>query len=357
MNWTRMKLTATVAFVAAPLVACNPALFFDGVDKGPPPPTRKVHRDLEREMRALERELAATQQALEQARNASPENEQAGPTPAELATTWTEAAAVLPTDYAGQTDWVLALANGAVAPRPGFEPGTPEQAVFDFDVQFADAADPALHVTYPHAPHTQWLSCDNCHPAIFPLERGAEPPAITMDSIKAGEHCGVCHGKVAFAADEACARCHQGLPNQADWRATEEPRAPMETAQTWAEAERLLPVTQGMPDWAKALVDGVIVPRAGIDPETRHQPVLPLNIELVPEAVPAYKVVYPHAPHTAVLSCASCHPGIFEMRAGADPINMQKIFAGEYCGRCHGKVAFDVTTGCPRCHELLATGQ
>jgi len=357
MNRTRIKLTMAAAFAAMVLVACNPSLIFDGADKGPPPPTRKVHRDLEREIQALKRELAASQQALEQARNVAQASGDAAPAPAELATTWTEAAEVLPTDYAGQTDWVLAFETGAVAPSPGFDPETPAQAVFDFNVQFANAADPTFHVTYSHAPHTQWLSCKNCHPAVFSLERGAEPPAITMASIKAGEYCGVCHGTVAFAADEACARCHDGLPSQAGWRASEEPRAPIEDARTWTEAEQLLPVTQGMPDWAKALADGVIVPRAGIDPGTPRQPVLPINVELVPEASPAFKAVFSHASHTAVLSCASCHPGIFEMRAGADPISMPKIYAGEYCGRCHGKVAFAVATGCPRCHSLLAAGQ
>ncbi len=83
---------------------------------------------------------------------------------------------------------------------------------------------------------------------------------------------------------------------------------------------------------------------------------LPFDIELVPEAVPLYKAVFAHEPHTAVLSCASCHPGIFEMRAGASDITMAKIYAGEYCGACHGKVAFDVNTGCGRCHSALATG-
>jgi hypothetical protein len=29
---------------------------------------------------------------------------------------------------------------------------------------------------------------------------------------------------------------------------------------------------------------------------------------------------------------------------------MDKIFAGEYCGRCHGPVAFDPAAACARCH-------
>jgi c(7)-type cytochrome triheme protein len=351
---SKLMLVMTVAALQLP--ACSPSLLLDGVDDEPPPPTRKVRRDFEQEIRTLQQELDATRQSLEQAKKASQQDREAEPGPIELATSWEEAAELLPTDYAGQTDWMLAMTRGDIAPRPGLESGAQEQAVFDFDVRFADASDPTHHVTYEHAPHTQWLSCDNCHPAIFQLERGAKPPTITMARIKAGEYCGVCHGTVAFAVDNACARCHQGAPSQADWRPGEETRTPIETVKTWAEAERLLPVTGGMPDWAAALAQGVIDPRAGVDPDAPHKPILPLELELVPEATPLYKAVFDHQPHTAVLTCGNCHPGIFEMRAGADPITMARIFAGEYCGRCHGKVAFDVNTGCGRCHRALATG-
>lgn len=356
MNRTCNKLMLVMVAAAMQLPGCSPSLFLDGIDDEPPPPTRKVRHDFEQEIRALQEELDAARLALEQAKQEPQENQQAEIPPAELVASWEEAAELLPTDYAGQTDWVLAIVGGDIAPRPGLDSGAPQQAVFDFDVRFADAPNPTHHVTYAHAPHTRWLSCDNCHPAIFPLERGAEPPTITMAKIRAGEYCGVCHGTVAFAVDNACARCHQGAPRQADWQPGEAPRTPMESVTTWAEAERLLPVTEGVPDWAAALARGVIDPRAGIDPDAPHQPVLPLDVELVPEATPMFKAVFAHEPHTAVLTCGSCHPGIFEMRAGANTITMAKISAGESCGRCHGKVAFNPSTGCGRCHSALATG-
>ena len=70
--------------------------------------------------------------------------------------------------------------------------------------------------------------------------------------------------------------------------------------------------------------------------------------------MPDFKVTYPHRIHTQLLACTTCHTGIFQMQAGADPITMEQIFAGEFCGRCHGKVAFDPTTACPRCHLGMA---
>ncbi len=106
-------------------------------------------------------------------------------------------------------------------------------------------------------------------------------------------------------------------------------------------------------DWVRALEDKRIEPKAGLDAAAPNQPVLPLDVELIPKNQPLFKAIFSHKAHTEWLGCANCHPGIFQMRRGADPITMAKIFAGEYCGRCHGKVAFAPATGCPRCHTAL----
>lgn len=109
----------------------------------------------------------------------------------------------------------------------------------------------------------------------------------------------------------------------------------------------------GGTDWVRALNEGLIKPKPGLDASAEDQPALDLDVELVPRDAPDFKATYPHKPHTQILACANCHPAIFQMEKGADPITMEKIFAGEYCGRCHGKVAFDVATGCPRCHLAM----
>lgn len=112
--------------------------------------------------------------------------------------------------------------------------------------------------------------------------------------------------------------------------------------------------TAGGVDWVKALDEKGIEPAAGLDPAAKPQPVFPIDVVLEPEGQALFKVTFPHKPHTELLTCTTCHPGIFQMKAGADPITMAKIYAGEFCGRCHGKVAFAVPTGCPRCHRALA---
>jgi len=348
---------------AAALGACSAEtrqkilpIFFDGVPKegepAGPPPTRRVRRDLQQEIEELKQKLAEAQATARATQEGKPAEE--AQRQAEKAKRWEEAVKALPGDSAGNVDWVQAIKAAAIAPLPSLDPKAPEQATLDLDVDLTSSPSKLFLVTYPHSTHTQWLTCGNCHPAIFPLKRGAEPTVVTMAKILAGEQCGVCHGKVAFGAEGRCARCHTRIPPKADWRPTEEPRKPIERAKSWDESAKLLPVTAGAPDWAKALADGVIAPRAGVDPKAADQPLFPITVERTPAGQPIFKAIFPHAAHTALLGCPNCHPAPFQMKGGATPITMGLIYAGQACGACHGKVAFAVPTACARCHPVMA---
>jgi c(7)-type cytochrome triheme protein len=148
-------------------------------------------------------------------------------------------------------------------------------------------------------------------------------------------------------------RAEQSSPEVARSAGEAQPAEPLPPPPTWAtyaELEAALPLDSvGNIDWVAAIQAGAVKPRAGIGPDARDMPVFSLDIHRDP-GIPGLEVVFPHGAHTQWLSCENCHPAIFEMRANANPINMTKIFAGEYCGRCHGKVAFNPVTGCPRCH-------
>jgi c(7)-type cytochrome triheme protein len=122
--------------------------------------------------------------------------------------TWEEVAAALPTDAAGGPDWQAALAQGIIAPLSSLEPGESTLEAFPLDVELTPE-DPTFAATFRHETHTAWLACDNCHTAVFEMSTGAAD--ITMESIYAGEHCGYCHGTVAFAAETGCAVCHAAL--------------------------------------------------------------------------------------------------------------------------------------------------
>ncbi len=104
-------------------------------------------------------------------------------------------------------------------------------------------------------------------------------------------------------------------------------------------------------DWSQALATKAIAPSPGIEPDAQDESVLELELELVPKGAPNQAVTFSHKAHTEWLACANCHPAIFEMQQGADPITMGAIFAGKYCGVCHGKATFAIETGCPRCHK------
>lgn len=102
-------------------------------------------------------------------------------------------------------------------------------------------------------------------------------------------------------------------------------------------------------DWVKALRDGYINPRTNIFPETKIQ-VLDLDI-LFEETSTLKMVLFPHKAHTEWLDCVNCHDQIFIPKKGANPVNMFSVLQGEYCGRCHGAVAFPLTQ-CDRCHSV-----
>lgn len=102
-------------------------------------------------------------------------------------------------------------------------------------------------------------------------------------------------------------------------------------------------------DWVAALHRGDIAPKdrlkSGAAPE-----LLDLDI-VMPRTAGMPMVRFPHRAHTEWLDCSNCHDRPFVKKAGANRFNMADILAGEYCGRCHGAVAFPATD-CLRCHSV-----
>lgn len=111
----------------------------------------------------------------------------------------------------------------------------------------------------------------------------------------------------------------------------------------------------GFVDWTKAIRDGIISPKEKLnggpapEGETNSQDILIRSkLDFMPD------VIFPHAAHTEWLKCSTCHPKIFRRKAGATPITMAGIWKGQFCGRCHDKVAFP-TRNCFRCHSVPRT--
>lgn len=120
-----------------------------------------------------------------------------------------EALSQLPPDTTGnKVLWVKALEEHYIEPRSALFPNTFVE-VLDMDIIFDNTGEMPL-VRFPHAQHTEWLDCKNCHDVIFKKKFRGTP--INMFAILNGEFCGRCHGAVAFPLTE-CNRCHSVARN------------------------------------------------------------------------------------------------------------------------------------------------
>jgi len=110
----------------------------------------------------------------------------------------------------------------------------------------------------------------------------------------------------------------------------------------------------GEVNWTTAVMEGYLAPKGSLDPHAEEEKPLNLNIFIEAKVPLMANVVFPHSIHTYWLNCNNCHPKIFIPEAGANPITMDEIFEGKWCGRCHGKVAFKFwpEANCRRCHMV-----
>lgn len=117
----------------------------------------------------------------------------------------------------------------------------------------------------------------------------------------------------------------------------------------------------GYPDWVATAKKGIIKPRGSIsieeeasiasssgEDQTFNEEILfEINDRLMAN------VIFPHKAHNFWLSCKICHPGIFIAKKGANQFTMYDNWSGRFCGRCHGKVSFQMKgfENCQRCHR------
>lgn len=102
-------------------------------------------------------------------------------------------------------------------------------------------------------------------------------------------------------------------------------------------------------NWVKTLDQGLIEPRADL---LGKGDMLVMDMDIVMKNTKDMPYVrFPHLQHTKWLDCSNCHPRIFIPQEHANPISMNKVLRGEYCGVCHDKVAFALFT-CERCHSV-----
>jgi len=112
----------------------------------------------------------------------------------------------------------------------------------------------------------------------------------------------------------------------------------------------LLKTESGSINWVETLNARLIEPLSSLTGGNDER-VFDFNIVMSRTRDMPY-VMFKHSVHTEWLACSNCHSEIFKPELGANPISMDEILLGNYCGKCHGTVAFSIFE-CERCHSIL----
>lgn len=213
----------------------------------------------------------------------------------------------------------------------------PEKAPQDYGNVVINTKSPdAKPVTFSHWVHRRRYTCRVCHFELqFSLK--ANTSGITMQGIVEGKYCGVCHnGKTAFGP-EKCALCHDGGKGPS--------------------IEEFQKMTGNLPksghgnriDWTEAVRLRMIKPVHYLqDKPARGFPTKNLVLQAEWSGVPP--AIFPHSIHRFWLDCNNCHPDLFNIKKKGTPgSDMEAYLNGQFCGVCHGKVAFPLHD-CGRCH-------
>ena len=206
-------------------------------------------------------------------------------------------------------------------------------------------------VVYNHWLHRALYTCRLCHVDIgFAMVKNGT--GGTMDNNKNGLYCGACHdGKEAFALEDKgmlgnvsnrnCDRCHsygKKVKFEKDfYKFTKKfPRARYGDKIDWMKTEdagliKLKDYLEGVSFEAEPL-------KYTVDTEVKSK------VTEMPD------IIFSHKKHSIWNGCELCHPDIFGVKKGSTNYTMQDIFAGKFCGACHGTVAFP-NLNCRACHS------
>ncbi len=204
-------------------------------------------------------------------------------------------------------------------------------------------------VVFPHWLHRAKYTCRLCHVDLgFAMTAGET--GITDKDNQNGLYCGACHnGTEAFAQEETakkgetiqhCDRCHSGgkkVEFAYDFYdfVKDFPRSRFGNRVDWLKAEE-----QGLIELSDYL-EGISIDRGSLQG--------PEDSRIVAEAPGMPAIIFSHEKHVVWSGCELCHPQIFPIRKSDQVYDMQEIFDGNFCGACHGSVAFP-NTDCRLCH-------
>ena len=220
-------------------------------------------------------------------------------------------------------------------------------------------------VLFEHWTHRKVFTCRVCHVDIGFAMKANEGGIRAADNMK-GYYCGACHngkssfngGEKLFAAcsdtftkddQKRCLRCHSLDKSGRDTEARRELRE-----KAFRDFAGQMPKERGGNgiNWEQAENAGLIHLIDYIEWLSTKRSSMPtqkdFTIGAKSEGVP--EIIFSHKKHTVWNGCEVCHPDIFVgVKKGAEKYSMIDLFAGKYCGACHGTVAFP-QNDCSRCH-------
>ena len=249
---------------------------------------------------------------------------------------------------------LLATTAAALSPSEGVRKKRPLRHDYGNVVMdnFSSANDIAP-VTFNHWLHRAKYTCRLCHVDLgFAMVAGETH--VTEKDNRQGFYCGACHdGHEAFGREEQasavrvarkhCDRCHshgvQVDPEFEFYEFTKKfPKQRFGNGVDWLRTEQ-----KGLVKLKDYLKGHSFERRRLADPE---------DAVVHPAVSEMPNIIFSHKKHAVWNGCELCHPDIFGVIAGSTSYTMQDIFAGKYCGACHGKVAFP-NLDCQRCHTEL----
>jgi c(7)-type cytochrome triheme protein len=206
-------------------------------------------------------------------------------------------------------------------------------------------------VVFDHWLHRSQFTCRLCHVDIgFAMQ--AQATGIRASNNQQGFYCGSCHdGKHSFGGEVLFAACSDSAPNKQCARC--------HSADNAARKRNFDAYTAKFPknaygiDWEEAEATGLIKPADTLEGVTIKKPALPspADFSIQARVTWASDIVFSHKKHSTWNGCESCHPDIFpSTKKSGTRYTMFHIEAGQYCGVCHGKVAFTIKA-CSACHK------
>lgn len=243
---------------------------------------------------------------------------------------------------------LISAAFPASASKPIFPPFPPPYRYGTVVLDEFSTAAGMKPVPFEHWRHRLLYTCRLCHVDVgFAMQAGTTQ--VSADTNRSNLHCGACHngrtrhlGEPIFAAcsgtgGASCARCHREVD-----------------ADAYEAFARTMPrASSGLVDWEDAERSAFTKPADFVEGVSVRPDRLAIDRNFSIPAIGTWlgQVAFSHQKHTRWSGCEGCHPEIFPSTSrGAIEYRMKDIAAGDFCGACHGKVAFPIAS-CLSCHE------